>query len=119
MEKRLVDQQSASDEKIRSLTDQLSQEVAKVSSMMQQLVDYMMGKGSVTLSDTLRDSVVAGVREEVRREFQGIIDEKDARIASLEAQINHPDGTEVESGERNDEREATTTTIRRSRTNLA
>ena len=71
--------------------DQLSQEVAKVSSMMQQLVDYMMGKGSVTLSDTLRDSVVAGVREEVRREFQGVIDEKDARIAALEAQINHKD----------------------------
>ncbi len=91
LEKRLVDQQSASDEKIRNLTDQLSQEVAKVSSMMQQLVDYMMGKGSVTLSDTLRDSVVAGVREEVRREFQGVIDEKDARIAALEAQINHKD----------------------------
>lgn len=91
LEKRLVDQQSASEEKIRNLTDQLSQEVAKVSSMMQQLVDYMMGKGSVTLSDTLRDSVVAGVREEVRREFQGVIDEKDARIAALEAQINHKD----------------------------
>ena len=92
LEKRLVDQQSASEEKIRNLTDQLSQEVAKVSSMMQQLVDYMMGKSSVTLSDTLRDSVVAGVREEVRREFQGVIDEKDARIAALEAQINHKDG---------------------------
>ena len=101
LENRLAEQQSSSDERIRSLTDQLSQEMAKVSSMMQQLVDFMMGKGAVSLSDTLRESVVAGVREEVRKEmrqeYQGILDEKDARIAALEAMQNHgnnSDGTE-------------------------
>ena len=101
LENRLAEQQSSSDERIRSLTDQLSQEMAKVSSMMQQLVDFMMGKGAVSLSDTLRESVVAGIREEVRKEmrqeYQGIIDEKDARIAALEAMQNHGangDGTE-------------------------
>ena len=101
LENRLAEQQASSDERIRSLTEQLSQEVAKVSSMMQQLVDFMMGKGAVSLSDTLRESVVAGVRDEVRKEmrqeYQSIIDEKDARIAALEAMQNHEDngdGTE-------------------------
>jgi hypothetical protein len=91
LEKRLVELQAASDEKVRNLTDKLSEEMAKVSSMMQQLVDFMMGKGTVSLSDTLRDNVVAGVRDEVRKEFQGILDEKDARIAALEAMVNHRD----------------------------
>ena len=92
LESRLERQQSESDKQIRDLTDRLSAEMAKVSSMMQQFVDFMMGKGAVTLSDTLRDSVVEGVREEVRKEFQGIIEEKDARIAALESLVNHGDG---------------------------
>ena len=91
LEKRLTDQQAAFDEQVRDLTDKLSAEMAKVSSMMQQLVDFMMGRGAVSLSDTLRDTVVAGVREEVRKEFQGVIEEKDARIAALEAQVKHKD----------------------------
>ena len=96
LENRLAEQQASSDERIRSLTDQLSQEMGKVSSMMQQLVDFMMGKGAVSLSDTLRESVVAGVREEMRkemrREYQDIIDEKDTRIAALEAMQNSSSG---------------------------
>ena len=88
LEERLVSVQAESDEKVRNLTDKLSEEMAKVSSMMQQLVDFMMGKGAVSLSDTLRDTVVAGVRDEVRKEFQGILEEKDARIAALEALVN-------------------------------
>ena len=91
LEKRLTEQQAASDEKVRNLTDQLSKEMAKVSEMMQQLVSYMMGKGDVSLAGTIHDTVVAGIREEVRKEFQGIIDEKDVRIAALEAQVNHKD----------------------------
>ncbi len=67
LEKRLVDLQTASDEKVRNLTDQLSQEMSKVSSMVQQLVDYMMGKGDVSLTGTIRDTVVEGIREEVRK----------------------------------------------------
>ena len=96
LEKRLVDQQAASDDKVRELTDKLSQEMAKVSDMMQQLVSYMMGNGDVTLAGTIHDSVVAGIREEVRQEFKAVLDEKDAqlgakdaRIAALEAIINH------------------------------
>ena len=55
--------------------------------------DPTNGDVYIFLSDTLRESVVAGVREEVRKEmrqeYQGIIDEKDARIAVLEAMQNH------------------------------
>lgn len=95
LENRLVEQQAASDERIRSLTDQLSREMARVSDMMQQLVSYMMGKGDVTLAGTIHETVVAGIREEVRQEFRAMLDEKeamliekDARIAALEALVN-------------------------------
>ena len=95
LEKRLTEQQAASEERVRSLTDQLSQEMAKVSDMMQQLVSYMMGKGDVSLAGTIHDTVVAGIREEVRKEmrqeYQGIIDEQAAEIAALKALQNHDD----------------------------
>ena len=88
LEKRLTEQQAASEERVRSLTDQLSHGMAKVSDMMQQLVSYMMGKGDVTLAGTIHDTVVAGIREEVRQEFRAMLNEKDARIAALEALVN-------------------------------
>ena len=95
LEQRLIDQQCASDEKIRSLTDRLSQEMARVSDMMQQLVSYMMGKGDVSLAGTIHDSVVAGIREEVRKEmreeYQGIIDAQSAEISALKSLQNHDD----------------------------
>ena len=93
LEKRLIDLQTASDEKVRNLTDQLSKEMAKVSEMMQQLVSYMMGKGDVSLAGTIHDTVLAGIREEVRKEmrqeYQGIIDEQAAEIAALKSLQNH------------------------------
>ena len=94
LENRLAELQTSSDEWIRSLTDQLSQEMGKVSDMMHQLVSYMMGKGDVTLAGTIHDTVVAGIREEVRQEFRAMLDEKnamlcekDARIAALESLV--------------------------------
>jgi hypothetical protein len=63
--------------------------------MMQQLVSYMMGKGDVSLAGTIHDTVVAGIREEVRKEmrqeYQGIIDDQAAEIAALKALQNHDD----------------------------
>ena len=92
---RRVQDLAASEERVRSLTGQLSQEMAKVSDMMQQLVCYMMGRGDVTLAGTIHDTVVAGIREEVRQEFRAMLNEKDAmlsekdaRIAALEALVN-------------------------------
>ena len=93
LEKRLADQQAASDDKIRELTDKLSLEMAKVSDMIQQLVSYMTGKGDVSLAGTIHETVVAGIREEVRKEmrqeYQGIIDSQAAEIAALKALQNH------------------------------
>jgi len=93
LEKRLTEQQAASEERVRSLTDQLSHEMAKVSDMMQQLVSYMTGKGDVSLAGTIHETVVAGIREEVRKEmrqeYQGIIDSQAAEIAALKALQNH------------------------------
>ena len=99
LEKRLTEQQAASDDKIRELTDKLSHEMAKVSDMMQQLVSYMMGNGDVTLAGTIHETVVAGIREEVRKEmrqeYQGIIDRQSAEIAALKALQDHDnDGSE-------------------------
>ncbi len=81
--KRLTEQHAASEERVRSLTEQMSHEMAKVSDMMQQLVSYMMGKGDVTLAGTIHETVVAGIREEVRQEFLAMFEEKDARIAAV------------------------------------
>lgn len=63
----------------------------KVSEMMQQLVQYMMGNGDVSLSGTIHDKVIEGIREEMRKEYQAIIDEKDAKIAYYESRDNHRD----------------------------
>ena len=59
-----------------------------------------MGKGDVTLAGTLHETIVAGIREEVRQEFRAMLDEKDAllrekdaRIAALEAMQNHDDNS--------------------------
>ena len=67
--------------------------MAKVSDMIQQLVSYMTGKGDVSLAGTIHETVVAGIREEVRKEmhqeYQGIIDSQAAEIAALKALQNH------------------------------
>ena len=95
LEKRLTENQTSSEKTIRELSDRLSQEMNKVSEMMQQLVQYMMGNGDVSLAGTIHDKVVEGIREEVRKEmrkeYQAIIDEKDAKIAYYESRDNHRD----------------------------
>ena len=95
LEKRLTENQASSEKTIRELSDRLSQEMNKVSEMMQQLVQYMMGNGDVSLAGTIHDKVVEGIREEVRKEvrkeYQAIIDEKDAKIAYYESRDNHRD----------------------------
>ncbi len=59
-DRRHEDDQSA----IKALTQQLSEKMSQVSDMMQKMVDFFMGKGDVTLSDSMRDAVISGVRAE-------------------------------------------------------
>ena len=50
----------------------LKEKMDEVADTVRQMAQFMMGKGPVTLSDSLRDAVVAGVKEEFEaklREF--------------------------------------------------
>ena len=43
---------------------QLNEKIGEVADTVRQMAQFMMGKGPVTLSDSLRDAIVAGVKEE-------------------------------------------------------
>lgn len=49
---------------VSSLNKQLCEKVDQLNDMMQKLVTFMMGNGDVTLSTSLREEIVAGVRAE-------------------------------------------------------
>lgn len=81
----------------------LNEKMDEVADMVRQMAGYMMGKGPVTLSDSLRNAIVADVREEFEsklreerevhaREVQSMKDQfavilaaKDNEIARLRA----------------------------------
>ena len=77
----------------------LSEKVSQMSDMMDKLVAFMMGRGDVTLSDSLRDAVVSGVRaeyemrerklkEEFSRQLGRLTFEFEARLAAKDYEIN-------------------------------
>ena len=88
----------------------LDEKMDEVADTVKQLAQFMMGKGPVTLSDSLRDAVVAGVKEEFEeklrvqeanhaREMQAIKDffatqlaAKDSEIAALKAKNGEEQG---------------------------
>ena len=94
------------DNQISDLRDQienqnrnLSEKVSQMSDMMDKLVAFMMGRGDVTLSDSLRDAVVSGVRaeyemrerklkEEFSRQLGKLTSEFEARLAAKDNEIN-------------------------------
>ena len=49
---------------VSNLNRQLSEKMDQIADMMQKMVSFMMGEGNVSLSDSLRDAVVAGIRAE-------------------------------------------------------
>lgn len=84
---------------IESLNRNLSEKVSQMSDMMDKLVSFMMGRGEVTLSDSLRDAVISGVRAEyetcerkLKEEFSRQLDrqaaEFNARLAAKQNEIN-------------------------------
>jgi len=58
------------------------------------MVSFMMGKGDVNLSNSIRESVVGPIREEIRKEFEALIKEKDVRIASLLSELDKLKGND-------------------------
>ena len=84
---------------IESLNKNLSEKVSQLADMMDKLVAFMMGRGDVTLSDSLRDAVVSGVRaeyemrerklkEEFSRQLGNLTSEFEARLAAKDNEIN-------------------------------
>lgn len=88
---------------VSSLNKQLCEKVDQLNDMMQKLVSFMTGSGEVTLSDSLREAVVAGVRAEFEarerklketyaRELEKLTSDFNARLAAKQNEINQLKG---------------------------
>jgi len=88
---------------VSSLNKQLCEKVDQLNDMMQKLVAFMTGNGEVTLSDSLREAVVAGIRAEYEaREKQlketyaqnldKLTSDFSARLAAKQNEINQLKG---------------------------
>ena len=101
---RLLEQQNSVLESEKAdMQRQLNEKIGEVAETVKQMAQFMMGKGPVTLSDSLRDAIVAGVKEEFEaklreereahsKEMQSLKDQfalmlaaKDNEIAALKA----------------------------------
>lgn len=94
---------SALKSKNEDMQRRLNEKMDEVADTVRQMAQFMMGKGPVTLSDSLRDAIVAGVKEEFEaqlreerethaKEMQSLKDQfalmlaaKDNEIAALKA----------------------------------
>ncbi len=88
---------------VSSLNKQLCEKVDQLNDMMQKLVSFMTGNGEVTLSDSLREAVVAGVRAEFEarekklketyaQELEKLTSDFNARLAAKQNEINRLKG---------------------------
>ena len=98
---------------VSNLNKQLCEKVDQLNDMMQKLMSFMTGKGEVSLPDSLREAVVAGVRAEFEAreqklkeayasELEKLTAEFNARLAAKQNEINQLKGI-------NDEDNPTTT----------
>ena len=97
---RLLEQQNSVLESEKAdMQRQLNEKIGEVAETVKQMAQFMMGKGPVTLSDSLRDAIVAGVREAHSKEMQSLKDQfalmlaaKDNEIAALKARNGEDQG---------------------------
>ena len=108
---RLLEQQNSVLESEKAdMQRQLNEKIGEVAETVKQMAQFMMGKGPVTLSDSLRDAIVAGVKEEFEaklreereahsKEMQSLKDQfalmlaaKDNEIAALKARNGEDQG---------------------------
>ena len=75
------------EQKVDELQTQLTAKVDEISKLMQQLVQFMMGNGSVSLSESLKDSVIAGVRAEFEKREDELRQFYELQIAALRNEI--------------------------------
>ena len=101
---------SALKSKNEDMQRRLNEKMDEVADTVRQMAQFMMGKGPVTLSDSLRDAIVAGVKEEFEaqlreereahaKEMQSLKDQfalmlaaKDNEIAALKARNGEDQG---------------------------
>ena len=106
----LEQENSALKSKNEDMQRQLNEKMDEVADTVRQMAQFMMGKGPVTLSDSLRDAIVAGVKEEFEaklreereahsKEMQSLKDQfalmlaaKDNEIAALKARNGEDQG---------------------------
>ena len=109
--KLLEQRNSALESEKADIQRRLNEKMDEVADTVKQMALFMMGKGPVTLSDSLRDAIVAGVREEFEarlrdereihaKEMQDLKDffalqlaAKDNEIAALKAKNGDDHGT--------------------------
>ena len=77
-----------SERKADALQSQLTAKMDELSSLMQQLVQFMMGNGAVSLSESLKESVIAGVRAEYERREAEIRQSYELQLAALRNENN-------------------------------
>lgn len=76
------------EQKVDDLQSQLSSKIDEISKLMQQLVQFMMGNGAVSLSESMKDSVIAGVRLEFEGRESRLREDYERQIAVLRNEIN-------------------------------
>ena len=91
---------------VSNLNKQLCEKVDQLNDMMQKLMSFMTGKGEVSLSDSLREAVVAGVRAEFEareqklketyaNELERLTADFKARLAAKQNEINQLKGINI------------------------
>ena len=83
----LEQENSALKSKNEDMQRQLNEKMDEVADTVRQMAQFMMGKGPVTLSDSLRDAIVAGVREEFEAKLREERDAHEKAIQSLKDQF--------------------------------
>ena len=89
------------EKKVYELQTQLAAKVEELSKLMHQVVQFMMGNGSVSLSESVKESVIAGVRAEYERREAEIRQSYELEIAALRNENNalkNKDGQNPSSG---------------------
>ena len=76
------------EKKVYELQTQLAAKVEELSKLMHQVVQFMMGNGSVSLSESLKESLIAGVRAEYERREAEIRQSYELEIAALRNENN-------------------------------
>ena len=83
----LEQENSALKSKIEDMQRQLNEKMDEVADTVRQMAQFMMGKGPVTLSDSLRDAIVAGVKEEFETKLREEREAHEKAMQSLKDQF--------------------------------